>query len=139
MRLTAIIFLFLSWPVTLIHRLYNNLPPKEVNWFAFVYYPQDRQWYVYMTGLFLSSIMMLLSMFFYLGSKEKSHSYFSNLIMLMMGVQVLELINYWLYYGQNEDIITIQSCSLIMSAFFSLIKFRNGTRRKKAKYHGSIG
>lgn len=138
MRLTAIILLFLSWPVTLVHRLYNNSDAEVVDWYVYVSYPQDKQWYVYLLCVFISFALILSSMLLYITSKEKGKvSVYVRLLAALLVIQLIEIINYCLYYSQNDGLLFIQWVVLVGMTIKHLSIFSNGTKRK-AKYHESI-
>jgi len=134
MKTAAFIFLYLAWPITLVHRYWNNKPPKVVNWFVFYYEPQDVQWYVSYTGTLLMPMFIMLGSLFYVLSRARYTVYFVISIIGMLCVQTIEIANYWLYYGQNDGLLYLQGLLLLMAGSVCLILSSNGTKRN-TKYH----
>lgn len=115
----------------------NNSSVDVVNWFVYVSYPQDKQWYFYMTGLFVSVIFILVSVILFLSAKSKGGvDSFISLAKCLVVIQLMEIANYWLYFGQNDAFLFMQAATLIYVVFKNVITNSYGTK-PKAKYNES--
>jgi len=129
----SLICLFLSWPVCLVHRCWNNRPPQAVNWFLLpVRDPrteelitQDVQYYIFDTGNMLSFSLILLS---FILLKKKTYEY-TVLLVTVFIVSLIDILHYWVYYKQSEFILLIESLMMIAASAF--VTIRNTTRWKK--------
>lgn len=129
----SLIGLYLSWPVCLVHRFWNNRPAQEVNWFVFpVDHPktggivtQDVQYYIFDTGNMLSVSLILLS---FILLKKKTYEYTLSLVTIFI-ISLIDILHYWLYFKQNEFIVLIESLMMIATSAFVII--RNTKRWKK--------
>ena len=121
----AYIMFVLSWPVTLVHRAWNNSPVNVKSWF--VYRPdvsQDFQWYIADTGNMLGLLFILLAIYVYLRWAHNSHGTIAILVLGLIFMQVLDIVNYWLFFKQNETILYFQGAILIFFLCFTLL-FKN--------------
>ena len=119
----SLILLYLSWPVCLIHRFWNNTKPKSVNLFLTdvhvngKVFTQDVQWYIYDTGNIISSLFILLS---FVLLKTKTRSYVLSLKTLLT-INIVDLIHYWTCFKQDE-IVTWLECMLMVALSLYLIR-----------------
>lgn len=129
----SLICLYLSWPVCLVHRFWNDRPPQEADLFLFpVEHPktggsitQDIQYYVFDTGNMLSVSLILLS---FILLKKKNYEYTVSLVTVFI-VSLIDILHYWLYFKQNEFIVFSESLMMIAASAFVII--RNTKRWKK--------
>lgn len=128
----SIILLLLSWPVCLVHRFWNNSPASSVSWFVFPVkdevtgelISQDIQYYVFDTGNMLSFSFILLS-FILLRKKTADYSLALGATFL---ISIIDIAHYWLWYKQNEVIVTLESLIMILTSLLIIIR---NTRWKK--------
>lgn len=121
----SLLFLFLSWPICLVHRYWNVAKPKRVDWFIIKvhnpdgsHFTQDVQWYLYDTGNMISTLCILLS---FIIIKHKTPSYRIALNGILC-ISIIDIIHYWVCFKQNELIITMEGLIMILTA--SLITLR---------------
>jgi hypothetical protein len=95
----AVVLLYLSWPVCLIHSCWNNWPLHPVRWIFLdktVY--QDFRWYLVYTELWLSATFVLLAALLW------THKTRTIRILLWANIliSVIDLWNYWLFFRRQE-------------------------------------
>lgn len=118
--------LFLSWPVCLVHRYWNNRPAHEGHWFLFpVEDPktgqlitQDIQYYVFDTGNMLSVSLIILSI---LLLKTKTVSYQISITTVFI-ISLLDIVHYWLFYKQNEYVVILESLMMVGASIIVLTR-----------------
>ena len=108
----AVVILFLSWPVEIIHRYWNNAPAKNVSWIIFdKTVNQDYRWYY-------CQFEMLLSMSFTLASlliiKNKTRT-FNIVLWASFLVSIIDIANYWLWFRRNEFLIFLEGWVMLSS------------------------
>lgn len=109
----ALILLFFSWPVCVVHRMWNNRPVEKVQWIVFdKTVEQDFRWYWVYNELWLSAILVLAA---FLMMKRKTRSIRIALWALCL-VSVEDIINYWLWFRRNEPVLTIEGLTMFMAA-----------------------
>jgi len=128
------ILLYLAWPVTNIHRIWNNAPVREVNWFLASDQQQDVQWYVYLTGLMLAPVMVLAAVliFILLDQRSTAQSFLVSISCLLV-VGILDIVNYWVWAGHEDSMMFIQ-CELLMIG--GIISYINESNRRPVS-HGN--
>lgn len=114
----SIILLFLSWPVCLVHRFWNNKPPHKINWFIAIDIKQDVQWYIYDTGNMLSFTLILLS-FILLKNKSKSYN---QVLFAVFLISIIDIIHYWVCYKQNEWVVTLEGMIMFLAALLIFVR-----------------
>lgn len=114
----SLLLLFLSWPVCLVHRLWNNKPPNKVNWFMIGDVKQDVQWYIYDTGNMLSVSLIILSL---LLIRTKTKNYQIALLAVFL-ISIIDIIHYWLFFKQNEWIVQLEGLIMLLAALLILIR-----------------
>lgn len=125
--------LFMSWPVCLVHRHWNNRPAHEGHWFLFpvedprtgLLVTQDIQYFIFDMGNMLSVSLILLS---FILLKKKTYEYTVSLVTVFV-ISLVDILHYWLFFKQNELIMFIESLMMIAAPIFVII--RNTTRWKK--------
>src|SRR5690242_3216723 len=116
----SLILLYLSWPVTIFHRFWNNSKPHKVSLFLLEVkkngkpFIQDVQWYIYDTGNILSNILIVLS---FILLKTKSRSY-SLSLKVILTINFIDLIHYWLCFKQNEAVIWLESMLMVLLSLY---------------------
>lgn len=120
----SLILLYLSWPVTIIHRFWNNSSPKKVNWFVVNVYKNDKlftqdiQWYFYDTGNMLAGIFIILS---FILLKTKNRTYTLTLIIILI-INIIDLIHYWVCFKQDERVVWLESMLMVVLSLYLIIK-----------------
>lgn len=108
----SLFLLFLSWPVCLVHRFWNNRPAHKVNWFMTGEIKQDVQWYVCDTGNMLSFTFILLS---FILVRKKTINYHIALLAVFL-ISIIDIIHYWVCYKQNESIVLMEGLIMLLAA-----------------------
>lgn len=108
----SLLLLFLSWPVCLVHRFWNNKRPNKVNWFMTGEIEQDVQWYICDTGNMLSFTLILLS---FLIIRTKTKNYQIALLAVFL-VSVIDIIHYWVCFKQNNSIVLLEGIIMLLAA-----------------------
>ena len=121
----SVIVLFLSWPICLVHRFWNNDKPNRVNWFLTdvrkangQLFTQDVQWYIFDTGNMLSTLFIVLSL---LIVRIKTTSYRITLSAIF-AISIIDIIHYWLCYKQSELIVTMEGLIMFLAASLIFIR-----------------
>lgn len=118
---SAILLLFLTWPVCMIHRFWNSRPPCKLN--LFVFRPdisQDTQWYIADTGNLVASILVFTSLCILM---RKNLSVFAISLSLLT-ISVIDLIHYWLTFKQTEWVVFLEDCIMVTTALFLYIRWK---------------
>lgn len=113
--------LYLSWPVCVIHRYWNNKPPHKGAWFwTEVRNPktgklieQDIQWYIADTGNMLSISLIILS---FILIKTKSVDYTISLVTVFL-ISIIDILHYWLWFKQEQQVVQFQGLLMALSAY----------------------
>jgi lipopolysaccharide export LptBFGC system permease protein LptF len=119
------IFLFLSWPVLLVHRYWNNRPPNKLKLISFEDVEQDIQWYVKDTGDLLSISLILLAFYFSVKSVREKIAVGAFLL-----ISIIDIANYWLWYKRNEYIVQFEFIILIVAALLMGYKFKRNAQNR---------
>lgn len=113
------ICLFLSWPVVLVHRYWNNRPPQKLSLIPFEKINQDIQWYVKDTGDMVSISLILAA--FYLAARSIREKIVVGSFLL---ISIIDIGHYWLWYKRNEIIISLEGFIVIIAAWLMMFKFK---------------
>lgn len=111
--------LFLSWPVVLVHRYWNNRPIQKLKLIPFEDIEQDIQWYIKDTGDLFSISLILLA--FYLSVKSIREKIVVGSFLL---ISIIDIIHYWLFYKRNEYFIIAEFIIVIVAALLVGVKFK---------------
>lgn len=121
----SLILLFLSWPVCLIHRFWNNSKPQQADWFLMKVfnpdgtpYTQDIQWYLVDTGNMLSTTLIILSLVIV---REKTTSY-RLALSVVLAISIIDIIHYWLCFKQLDLIVTMEGLLMLLAALLILLR-----------------
>lgn len=120
----SIILLYLSWPVSLVHRFWNNQVPVNVDWFVLEVkknghqFKQDIQWYIYDTGNILSSLFIVAS---FILIKTKNRTYALSLKIILL-INFIDLIHYWLCFKQSEIVTWLESMLMVLLSLYLIIQ-----------------
>lgn len=121
----ALIMLYLSWPVCLVHRFWNNAPPHKGSWFIIpVYRPdgtlleRDIQYYICDSGNMISNSLILFSI---LILKKKTTDYLIAVTTIAL-ISIIDFYHYWLCYKQNEFIVTLEGLGMLLAASITLLR-----------------
>lgn len=137
MRYLMHILLYLSWPVTNIHRFWNNKPINEVDAFLFADQAQDVQWYVYHTGLMLAPLMVVCGVLLFVKYDFSRSAQAFYITMLTLAIAFfLDIVNYWLFAGHDDSMMYVQLGVLFFGGTISYINEsnRNGKRKGINRY-----
>jgi hypothetical protein len=124
-KYVAYILLVISWPVSLIHRIWTNHKPDNKAWFLFKpEIEQDIQWYIADTGNMLAVLLVLLALYLYHKYLNVSHSDVPFLLKGLILMQVIEIFHYWLYFKQSDIVLILQGFILLTCILCILFKKR---------------
>lgn len=121
----SLLVLFLSWPVCLVHRFWNNAKVHRAHWFVMdvhndngLLFTQDIQWYIFDTGNMLSTTFIILSLII-IRTKTTSYRWALSAVLT---VSIVDIIHYWLCYKQSEYMVMVEGLIMLLAA--SLIACR---------------
>lgn len=115
------ILLFLSWPVCIIHRIWNNDPITPVRWIIFdKTVEQDFRWYWVYNELWLSAILVIAAM---LIIKIRTRTIIL-LLWALFCISIVDIVNYWLWFRRNELALTLEGLIMIVFSAIIFIKSR---------------
>ena len=115
----AILLLFLSWPVCVIHRYWNNAPLKAVQWIVFdKSVNQDFRWYFVYNELWLSAVFVLLAALIW---TRKTRT-IRLLLWANLLISAIDIVNYWLFFRRNEIMLLGEGCVML---FFVIRIFKS--------------
>jgi len=109
----ALVLLFLSWPVCVVHRIWNNDPERKVSWIVCdgsVF--QDFRWYWVYNELWLSAFLVLAA---FLVMTRKTYAIRITLWALSL-VSLVDIVNYWLWFRRNEPALTLEGLIMLIAA-----------------------
>lgn len=113
----AIILLFASWPVCVIHRYWNNDPITPVSWIILdKTVNQDFRWYWVANELWLSSVFVLLA---WKISKCKTRP-IRLLINANLIISGVDIVNYWLWFRRNEFMLFLEGFIMLLTIILIL-------------------
>lgn len=119
----AIILLFASWPVCILHRRWNNEPFRPVSWIICdPTVKQDFRWYLVYNELWLSAVFVLLA---WLISTRKTRT-IRFLILGNLAISGIDIVNYWLFFRRNEWMLLSEGLAMLITIIFI---FRNDLKR----------
>ena len=122
----ATILLFLSWPVCVIHRIWNSEPLREVSWIRYDRsVSQDFRWYWVYNELWLSALFVLVA---FTISKGKTMA-MTILLRALMIMSVVDIVHYWLWFRRNEYVLTLEGLIMIASTAIIVKKTWNKPSR----------
>jgi len=124
----AVILIFLSWPVCVVHRIWNNVPLANVKWIVFdKTVNQDFRWYCVYSELWISALFVLIS---FIITRRKTR----NLQIALWGVfwvSIVDIFNYWLFFRRNELMLTLEGLIMFVAA---IIIFKNDNTASKSNH-----
>lgn len=112
--------LFLSWPVVLVHRFWNNRPPQKLKLIPFEDIEQDIQWYIKDSGDLVSISLILAA--FYLAARTIREKIVVGTFLL---ISIIDIGHYWLWYKRNEYIISVEGIIIIIAAWLMMFKYKS--------------
>jgi hypothetical protein len=124
----ALILLYLSWPVCVVHRYWNNEPERKVRWIRYdrsVF--QDFRWYWVYNELWVSAFFVILS---FLIIRRKTRK-LQIALWGLFWVSVVDILNYWLFFRRNEYALSLEGLIMVATA---LITIYNDQSTRKS-YH----
>lgn len=109
----SVILLFFSWPVCIVHRIWNNDPERYVQWIVYDRsVNQDFRWYWVYNELWISALLVLVA---FLVMTRKTKPIRISLWALIM-VAIVDIVNYWLWFRRNETALTIEGLIMLSAA-----------------------
>lgn len=109
--------LVLSWPVNLIHRIWNNYAPYKANWFPFDDKVCDIQWYVHDLCGIISYCFIFLAAWLYINSLRNGFLTRGKAILRLFGtiflLQFVDLPHYILFAKHSEVVLTLEGFAMI--------------------------
>lgn len=121
----SIVLLFLSWPVVLVHRFWNNRPPLVLDLIAYEKVEQDIQWYIKDTGDLVSVIFLLSAFYLHVQSTRMKIAVGSFLL-----ISIIDIGHYWLWYKRNEYVVQFEFIILIVAAILMAFKFKRNAQKR---------
>ena len=117
----AAVLLWLTWPVCIIHRAWNNEPLTPVRWIIFdKSVEQDFRWYIVYSELWLSATLVIAAV---LIMKSKTRT-IVLLLWALFCISIVDIVNYWLWFRRSELMLTLEG--LIMVVFSAIIFIKSG-------------
>lgn len=123
-----VILLFLWWPINNIHRLWNNSPAKQVEWYWFTTAWEDIQWYIHDLCQTVSYAIIFWAICLYVKSSLKRDS---DIVLIISGIAVIQsidVIHYLGWHRRSEVVLTIEGLVLAFIALKIFIKHRKTIR-----------
>lgn len=121
----ALLLLFISWPVSQVHRFWNNAAVNKVHWFLTdvinsrgELLTQDIQWYIFDTGNYLSVSLILLS---FIVCRKKTRTY-QIVLSTIFAISLSDILHYWLSFKQSEWIVQFQGATMVILSIWILTK-----------------
>jgi hypothetical protein len=115
----SIILLFLSWPVVLVHRFWNNRPVKVLDLILYEKVEQDIQWYIKDTGDLVSITLILAAFYVYVTSIRMKIVAGSFLL-----ISIIDIWHYWFWYRRNEYVVGLEFIILIAAGVLLMFKYK---------------
>ena len=125
----AAVLLFASWPVTIIHRKWENEPVTPVSWIKFdstIF--QDFRWYWVANELWLSAVLVLLA---WMISTIKTYT-LRILLWANLLISVIDIIHYWLFFRRNLWFLAGEGMIMVLATVIITIHASN-YRNEKAR------
>lgn len=113
----AAVLLYLSWPVCVIHRYWNNEPYHPIHWVVFdktVY--EYFRWPIVHTELWLSAVFVLVA---WLISASKTYI-LRILLWTNLLISVIDIFNYFLFFRRNEWLLTSEGMIMVVATVLIL-------------------
>ena len=122
-NIIALVMLFLSWPVCLINRIWNNAPERRVSWILCdETVNQDFRWYIVQNELWLSSTLVIAAFLI-------AESFTRDMRVMLAGLLIvsgIDIVNYWMYFRRSENLLFLEG--LVMFSAMAII-FKNHVTR----------
>ena len=109
----ALLLLFASFPLCVIHRIWNNAPIHPVRWIVCdktVF--QDFRWYIVWSEWWISGFFVLLAFLIILRKTRK----LQIALWSLFWVSVVDIINYWLFFRRQEYLLTLEGMIMVVGA-----------------------
>lgn len=124
----AIMLLFASFPVCVIHRMWNNVPIHPVRWIIFdKTVEEDFRWHFVYCELWISSFFVLVS---FLITNRKTRK-LQIALWSLIWVSVVDIVNYWLFFRRQELLLTLEGLIMLTSAIL-IFKYESIHHNEKA-------
>jgi hypothetical protein len=115
----SIILLFLSWPVVLVHRFWNNRPVKVLDLILYEKVEQDIQWYIKDTGDLVSIALILAAFYVYATSIRMKIVAGSFLL-----ISIIDIWHYWFWYKRNEYVVGLEFIIILTAGLLLMFKYK---------------
>ena len=113
----ALGLVFLSWPVCIVNRCWQNAPFHPVRWIIFdKTVNQDFRWYFVYNELWLSAFFALVA-FLIIDRKTRK---LQIALWSVFWVSIVDIINYWLWFRRNELALTSEGIIMLFGAILIL-------------------
>jgi hypothetical protein len=113
----ALLLLFASFPVCVIHRMWNNAPIHPVRWIFFdKSVEQDFRWYLVYNELCISALCVLVS---FLIVKRKTRK-LQIALWALLYVNIVDIMNYWLFFRRQELLLTLEGMIMVVASVLIL-------------------
>jgi hypothetical protein len=123
----AAILLFLSWPVCLIHRNWENRPLTPVSWIIFdKTVSEDFRWVYFANELWLSAFLVLLA---WLISTRRTRI-LRILLWANLWISVVDIFNYWLFFRRSEWLLAAEGMIMVAA---TVIITKNASKHRNEK------
>lgn len=126
----AEILLWLSWPVCLLNRAWNNHPSYSASWIIFDRsVRQDFRWYIVYNQLWLSATLVIMAIL--ICTRLTFRIRIVSLSLLI--VSFIDIVHYWLFFRRNEWFLFGEGVIMAVAAIIRFYaKYAKSTINEKA-------
>ena len=106
----AAVLLYASWPICLIHRIWNKVPYRPVHWVVYdktVY--EDFRWPIFHVELWLSAFFVLLA---WLIATYQTRT-IRILLWANLWISVIDLVHYLFFFRRNEWLMATEGMIMV--------------------------
>lgn len=109
------LLMYLSWPVNLVHRYWNNRPIEMITPFMFEGQELSVQWYV--SGLLniISWLMIFWGIWLYITGSYRQDRDFRDVFGAYFIILMIDLPHYLLWFKRCEWVLYIELCIMMVS------------------------
>lgn len=119
----AYILLVISWPISLIHRIWTNHLPENKAWFVFEpKISQDIQWYIADVGNMVATLLVLVAIYLYHSYLKIRYSDIPILLKCLIIMQIIDIVHYCLDFKQHDWVLYLQGLLLLICTLFIIFK-----------------
>ena len=119
--------LFLSYPLTLVHRVLNDDVEIPMH-FPFNKITTDLQWYILDLGSMFSILFVLIAFILYVFSNLRNDWHVKILILTISLVWLIDIVHYVLWFRQKEFVLLCEGIIVVIGTCIMYLK--NGAKNK---------